>query len=103
MPLLDGLSDESLRFKCSRYHNGISFVADFIFSLSRTTEDKAANKGKIFIAKNRHGPDGLIYEIFMDTSCVKIDVLQETTAPTAKEQGEKIKNIYKNMKKERGK
>ena len=77
------------------------FVADFIFSLSRTVEDKAANKGKVFIAKNRHGPDGLIYEIYMDTSRVKIEVLEETSAPTAKEQGEKIKNIYKNMKKEK--
>lgn len=51
------------------------FVADFIFSVSRTVQDKNTNGGRMFIAKNRNGPDGLIYPIFMDTSCVKIKVL----------------------------
>ena len=37
------------------------FVADFIFSLSRTPQDKQANSGRIFIAKNRNGPDGLVF------------------------------------------
>ena len=36
------------------------FVADFIFSVSRTVEDKKLNKGRIFVAKNRNGPDGLV-------------------------------------------
>ena len=31
------------------------FVADFIFSLSRTVEDKQSNKGRLFVAKNRNG------------------------------------------------
>ena len=56
------------------------FVADFIFSVSRTIEDKQNNLGKIFIAKNRNGPDGMIYPIFMDTSNVNIKILQR--APT---------------------
>jgi hypothetical protein len=51
------------------------FVADFIFSVSRTIEDKQNNQGKIFIAKNRNGPDGMIYNIFMDTSNVNIKIL----------------------------
>ena len=51
------------------------FVADFIFSVSRTIEDKGTNGGRIFVAKNRNGPDGIIYPIFMDTSNVKIKVL----------------------------
>ena len=52
------------------------FVADFIFSLSRTATDKQANKGRIFIAKNRNGPDGLVFPVFMDTSNVSIKVLE---------------------------
>jgi replicative DNA helicase len=57
------------------------FVADFIFSISRTIEDKQNNQGKMFIAKNRNGPDGIIFPIFMDTSNVKIKILpQNTTA-----------------------
>tara|TARA_R110002012_G_scaffold251576_1_gene429483 strand:- start:1365 stop:2750 length:1386 start_codon:yes stop_codon:yes gene_type:complete len=51
------------------------FVADFIFSVSRTIEDKQNNQGKIFIAKNRNGPDGMVYNIFMDTSNVNIKIL----------------------------
>jgi len=55
------------------------FVADFIFSLSRTVQDKQANKGRIFIAKNRNGPDGLVFPVFMDTSSVSIKVLEPTS------------------------
>ena len=51
------------------------FVADFIFSVSRTIEDKQNNLGKIFIAKNRNGPDGMIFPIFMDTSNVNIKIM----------------------------
>jgi replicative DNA helicase len=51
------------------------FVADFILSVSRTIEDKQNNQGKIFIAKNRNGPDGMVYNIFMDTSNVRIRIL----------------------------
>ena len=47
-------------------------------SVSRTVEDKQNNTGKIFIAKNRNGPDGMIYNIFMDTSNVKIKVLPKS-------------------------
>jgi len=55
------------------------FVADFIFSVSRTVEDKQNNKGKIFIAKNRNGPDGIIYNIFMDPSSAKIKIMPSIT------------------------
>jgi replicative DNA helicase len=54
------------------------FVADLIFTVSRTVEDKNTNQGRIFVAKNRNGPDGLVYPIFMDTSNVKIKVLPKT-------------------------
>jgi hypothetical protein len=55
------------------------FVADFIFSVSRSIEDKQSNLGKIFIAKNRNGPDGMIYDLFMDTSCVNIKIMPKLT------------------------
>ena len=50
-------------------------MADFIFSLSRTVQDKQANKGRIFIAKNRNGPDGMIFQTFVDWSDVTIKIL----------------------------
>ena len=51
------------------------FVADFIFSLSRTTLDKQSNKGRIFIAKNRNGPDGIVFDAHVDWSDVTIKIL----------------------------
>ena len=82
------------------------FVADFIFSISRTIEDKAVNGGRIFIAKNRNGPDGLVYPIFMDTSAVKIEVLPDTGESASdilnkglKQQAQDLREKYKEYKK----
>lgn len=82
------------------------FVADFIFTLSRTITDKNNNTGRIFVAKNRNGPDGIVYPIFMDTSNIKIDVLPSTgeTADeindnAAKKQQESLQEKYKKFRK----
>ena len=86
------------------------FVADFIFTVSRTVEDKNTNTGRIFVAKNRNGPDGLVYPLFMDTSNVKIKVLSQTgesvndiIQKSSKERLETLKEKYKIFKKEGGK
>jgi|TARA_R100000005_G_scaffold95938_1_gene79640 KaiC/GvpD/RAD55 family RecA-like ATPase len=80
------------------------FVADFIFTVSRTMEDKNANSGRIYVAKNRNGPDGLVYPIFMDTSNVKIRVLppsdEEESELTAKSQSDVLKEKYQKFKKQ---
>ena len=81
------------------------FVADFIFSLSRTVEHKNENGGRLFVAKNRNGPDGLIYPIFMDTSNVKIDVLpqietfSEIKKNVLKKQEQSLQDKYKKFRK----
>jgi len=54
------------------------FVADFIFSLSRTVQDKQSNKGRIFVAKNRAGRDGLLFPIKIDTAKSQFKILDET-------------------------
>ena len=72
------------------------FVADFIFSVSRTIEDKNTNGGRIFIAKNRNGPDGLIYPLFMDTSNVKIKVLEKPLS--SEDMEDVVKNAAKKQK-----
>lgn len=79
------------------------FVADFIFSVSRTADDKVANTGRMFVAKNRNGPDGLIFPMVMDTSNVKIKVLQQVSKEQLeldmKSQAENLKEKYKKFKK----
>ena len=84
------------------------FVADFIFSLSRTVEDKGTNSGRVFVAKNRNGPDGLIFPISMDASNVQISVLPQTyetieeiAVKTAKDQLENLKEKYRQHRKGR--
>ncbi len=83
------------------------FVADFIFTISRTIEDKVANSGRLFVAKNRNGPDGLVYPLFMDTSNVRIKVLEPTeegeiVEVSVKKQKEKLIDTYKKFKKNNG-
>jgi replicative DNA helicase len=83
------------------------FVSDFIFTLSRTIEDKNTNSGRIFVAKNRNGPDGLIYPIFMDTSNVAIRVLQQNQETdsimqkSSKDRLQDLKDRYKEFRKEK--
>jgi hypothetical protein len=59
----------------------------------------------MFVAKNRFGPDGLVYPAKMDLSRVKIDVLASTgetigeiQVNAAKQQSERLKERYKNFK-----
>ena len=77
------------------------FVADFIFSLSRTVDDKQSNKGRLFVAKNRNGPDGLVFDAFVDWSTVSIKILdRDETAErmkTTAEQMQMLKDKYAKM------
>ena len=82
------------------------FVADFICTISRTMEDKVDNKGRMFVAKNRNGPDGLVYPMKMNTSNVQLQVLEQTeddviqrvVAKTAKEQKDLLAEKYKKFR-----
>ncbi len=83
------------------------FVADFIFSISRTIDDKTTNGGRLFVAKNRNGPDGLVFPLFMDTSNVCIKVLEpseedELVEVSVKKQKENLVEKYKKFKKNNG-
>tara|TARA_R100000234_G_scaffold113796_1_gene88488 strand:- start:479 stop:958 length:480 start_codon:yes stop_codon:yes gene_type:complete len=64
------------------------FVADLIFTLSRTADDKQNNTGKIFIAKNRNGPDGLVFDLQMDTSNVSIQIVNKPAAGSIQAQNQ---------------
>jgi replicative DNA helicase len=80
------------------------FVADIIFSVSRTADDKQTNGGRIYIAKNRNGPDGLVYNIFMDTANIDIKILdrysqEESRTPqlSKEEQANYLLDKYKKL------
>jgi replicative DNA helicase len=77
------------------------FVADFIFSLSRTVQDKQANKGRVFVAKNRNGPDGLVFPCFVDWSDVTIKILsrdsEDLDMPSTKSALETLRQKYNEL------
>ena len=86
------------------------FVADFIFTVSRTIEDKQSDAGRIFVAKNRFGPDGLVFPIEMRTANVFINVkaMQSITSSgqvmsnlTATTQSDILKEKYKQFRQQK--
>jgi replicative DNA helicase len=72
-----GLNEEVITMESVSEAFNKCFVADFIISLSRTIADKNCNIGRIFVAKNRNGPDAMIYSVFMDPATVTIKILEQ--------------------------
>ena len=56
---------------------GKAMVADFVVTLSRKPQEKATGSGRLFVAKNRAGKDGIVFPIHIDTSMSKIEILNE--------------------------
>jgi replicative DNA helicase len=84
------------------------FVADFICTISRTHTDKQNNTGRMFVAKNRNGEDGIVFPLFMDTSNVKIEVMKrdaallDHTQKSDEDQMRALKEKYNKFKKKSG-
>jgi replicative DNA helicase len=57
---------------------GKAMVADVVLSLSRKPTEKALGTGRLFVAKNRAGRDGILFPINIDTAKSKFFILDET-------------------------
>lgn len=69
-------------------------VCDAIITISRTIEDKAMGTGRLFLAKSRFGPDGIVFPFLINTAKVKIRVMRESQTV-----GEVFKESEENEKK----
>jgi len=58
---------------------GKAQVADVVLSISRKPMEKSEGTGRIFVAKNRAGRDGLLFPINIDTAKSKFQILDETS------------------------
>ena len=58
---------------------GKAMVADVVLSLSRKPTEKATGSGRLFVAKNRAGRDGILFPVHIDTARSKIKVLDENS------------------------
>jgi len=57
---------------------GKAMVADVVISLSRKPMEKASGVGRLFIAKNRAGKDGLVFPVHIDTARSIIKIADES-------------------------
>ena len=57
---------------------GKAQVADVVLSISRKPMEKSTGGGRIFVAKNRAGRDGLLFPISIDTARSKFEILDDT-------------------------
>jgi hypothetical protein len=55
---------------------GKAMVADVVVSLSRKPMEKATGAGRLFVAKNRAGRDGILFPVHLDTSMSKISIIE---------------------------
>jgi replicative DNA helicase len=70
-----------------------AMVADFVMSFSRKPLEKSKGIGRLFIAKNRMGRDGLVYPIKIDTARSIIEVSAD--AATLEEEAANDRDIMK--------
>ena len=78
---------------------GKAQVADVVLSISRKPMEKSEGTGRIFVAKNRAGRDGLLFPIRIDTAKSKFDILDENEL-TLNEAVSQDENAIKNKLKE---
>jgi replicative DNA helicase len=78
---------------------GKAQVADVVLSISRKPMEKSTGGGRIFVAKNRAGKDGLLFPINIDTAKSKFQILDDTEM-TLNEAVSQDRNDMKNKLKE---
>jgi replicative DNA helicase len=53
---------------------GKAMVADVVLSISRRSHEKSSGFGRLYVAKNRAGRDGLVYPVKIDTARSKFEI-----------------------------
>ncbi len=56
-----------------------AMVADVVLSISRKSAEKSTGAGRLYVAKNRAGRDGLLFPINIDTARSKFTLLDESS------------------------
>ena len=72
-----GSNDEVIELDAVAESYNKMMVSDVVLTLSRRMADKQHDVGRIYVAKNRRGKDGLVYPVKIDPSTVQCDILGE--------------------------
>lgn len=62
---------------------GKAMICDVIISISRRPHEKASGWGRLYIAKNRAGKDGIVYPVKMNTARSKFEIVGASETPEA--------------------
>ena len=60
---------------------GKAMVADVVLSISRKAHEKSEGYGRLFVAKNRAGRDGIVYPVKIDTARSKFEIVGRASSP----------------------
>ena len=60
---------------------GKAMICDFIISVSRRSHEKASGWGRLYVAKNRAGRDGLVFPAKINTAQSKFEITGSADAP----------------------
>ena len=74
---------------------GKAMVADIVLSISRKPHEKSSGVGRLFIAKNRAGRDGLVFPIEIDTERSEIHILQNAEAQSLEDHRQQNESTMK--------
>ena len=77
---------------------GKAMVADVVVSLSRKPTEKATGSGRLFVAKNRAGKDGIVFPLHIDTAKSTFKILDEsalTLDEAVKQSNSEMKQLLK--------
>ena len=77
----DGSESEVVDLSNMSEAYGKAFVADLVVSISRRAQEKSTGWGRLFIAKNRAGKDGILYPIKINTARSRFEIVGETISP----------------------
>lgn len=76
-----------------------AFIADVIVTISRRAAEKSTGLGRLYVAKNRNGVDGLVFPIRIDLARSVLEVVGEQTTP--EEVGEQAQQDIRRALKDR--
>jgi replicative DNA helicase len=60
---------------------GKAMICDFIISVSRRSHEKASGWGRLYVAKNRAGRDGLVFPAKINTARSQFEIVGAADAP----------------------
>ena len=82
---------------------GKAMVADVVLSISRRAMEKESGEGRLFVAKNRAGKDGVLFPIILDTSMSKLLISESAEKMSMKDILETDSGSMKNLLREKWK